>query len=83
MNAKDIMAMSEIKVRVKRTGMFQLITFTPRLVTVGNEKFAELYTKKMIDLSELKRVANELGAPVEADTLRAFPEGKGAKDFMA
>jgi hypothetical protein len=82
MNGKDIMAMSEIKVRVKRTGMLQLITFTPKLISLGNERFAELYTKKMIDISELKRIANDIGAPIEADSLRAFPEGKGAKDFL-
>ncbi|MGC8651757.1 MAG: hypothetical protein ACP5UH_00690 [Candidatus Micrarchaeia archaeon] len=82
MDVKGILARNEIKIRVKRTGMYQVLTFTVRRVPLGDTYFVELYTKKVLDISELKRVANETGLPVEAENGRAFPEGKGATDFV-
>ncbi|MGC8585936.1 MAG: hypothetical protein ACP5K5_00085 [Candidatus Micrarchaeia archaeon] len=82
MDAKDIIRKGEIKIRVNRTGMYQLLTFTVKKVPIGGSYFVELYTKKVVDLNELKRVANETGLPVEAENGRAFPDGKGASDFI-
>ncbi len=82
MDVKDIIGRNEIRIRVKRTGMYQVLTFSIKKVPLGDTYFVELYTKKVLDLSELKRVANETGLPVEAENSRAFPEGKGATDFI-
>jgi hypothetical protein len=82
MDIKDILKRNEMRIRVKRTGMYQVLTFTIRKVPIGNSYFVELYTKKIVDISELKRVADEFGIPVEAENGRAFPEGKGSADFI-
>ncbi|MDE1869165.1 MAG: hypothetical protein KGH60_04355 [Candidatus Micrarchaeota archaeon] len=69
-------------IRVKRTGMFQQMTFKIKRVDAGRDKFVELFCDRLIDMSELERVANDTGLPVEAQNGRAFPEGLGAKDFL-
>lgn len=69
-------------VKVKRAGMLQSLTFKIKKIVIGKDYFVELYVGRLIDMSELQRVANELGLPVEVENGRAFPEGKGAKDFM-
>jgi hypothetical protein len=68
--------------RVKRSGMIQSMTLTVKRVKLGDETFVELFVDRLIDMSELIRVANELGLPVEAQNGRAFPNGTGAKDFV-
>jgi hypothetical protein len=71
-----------VGIRVKRAGMFQLVTFKIKKIRLGAEEFTELHSEKVIELGELKKVAEETGLPVEAQNGRAFPEGKGAKDFV-
>ena len=71
-----------ITIRVKRAGMLQQHKFTIKKVRLGSEEFVELFSDRMIDISELKRVANETGLPVEVQNGRAFPDGLGAKDFI-
>ena len=80
--AQAIIGMGSVKIRVKRTGMFQQMTFNIKRIDAGKEKFVELFCDRLIDMSELERVANETGLPVEAQNGRAFPEGLGAKDFI-
>ncbi len=80
--ARRILAVGEIVVRVRRAGMLQLLTFRVRRVRLGNGAFAELYTDRVVDTTEVVRVANELGLPVETQNCRAFPDGMGANDFM-
>ncbi|MEM0094481.1 MAG: hypothetical protein QXF41_02330 [Candidatus Micrarchaeaceae archaeon] len=72
-----------IKIRVKRSGMFQQITFKVKRVSEANIVFTELFTERIIDTSELLRVASEIGMPVEAPNGRAFPAGTSASDFTA
>ncbi|MGC8587165.1 MAG: hypothetical protein ACP5K9_02660 [Candidatus Micrarchaeia archaeon] len=72
-----------IKIRVKRSGMYQQITFKVRKVSEANISFTELFTERQIDTSELLRVAGEIGLPVEAPNGRAFPKGTKASDFSA
>ncbi|MEM0086722.1 MAG: hypothetical protein QW774_00410 [Candidatus Micrarchaeaceae archaeon] len=72
-----------IKIRVKRSGIFQQITFNVRRVNEANIVFTELFTERIIDTSELLRVAKEIGLPVEAPNGRAFPPGTSASDFVA
>ncbi len=79
--AKEAIKAGGISIRIKRAGMLQFQTFKVRRITLGSEQFVELYLPKIVDISELHRIANEFDLPVEAENGRAFPEGKGAKDF--
>ncbi|MGC8571933.1 MAG: hypothetical protein ACP5RI_02830 [Candidatus Micrarchaeia archaeon] len=72
----------KIKIRVNRSGIYQLQTFSVKYVEFGNEQFVELFLDKVLDVKELQRVADEVGLPVESQSGRAFPKGKGAKDFL-
>jgi hypothetical protein len=81
-NAKSIIASGQARIKVKRAGMQQYQVFKVKRVKIGNAEFVELYSNRMLDASELARVANETGLPVEAEGRRAFPEGSGAKDFI-
>lgn len=80
--AMGIIRSGSVSIRIQRAGMLQFQTFKIRRVTLGKDQFVELYLPKVVDISELHRVANETGLPVEAENGTAFPEGKGAKDFM-
>lgn len=80
--AEAILSAGHARVRVKRAGMFQYMVFKVKRVRIGMGEFVELYSERMLDASELARVANETGLPVEAETHRAFPDGTGAKDFI-
>lgn len=82
LKALEIIKSGSIKVRVKRTGMIQLVTFNVKRVQLGSEMFAELYFPRVIDRSEIQRVANDIGLPVEAEGVRAMPKGMTAKDFV-
>ena len=79
--ARDIVRRGSIKIRVKRSGMLQQLTFKIKEATAGNIKYYELYTDRLVDTSELVRVAEEIGLPVEAPNGKAFPKGSGASDF--
>lgn len=81
--AARILKDGSVSVRVKRSGMFQLLTFRIKKIRLGADEFTELHSEKVIELGELKKVAEETGLPVEAQNGRAFPEGKGAKDFVS
>lgn len=80
--AMGVIKNGSISIRVKRAGMLQFQTFKIRRKTLGKDLFVELYLPKIVDISELHRIANELDLPVEAENGLAFPEGKGAKDFI-
>ncbi|MCL5093106.1 MAG: hypothetical protein M1128_01410 [Candidatus Marsarchaeota archaeon] len=62
--------------------MLQYVVFKVRRIPIGSGTFAELFLDRIIDMSELQRLANQLKLPVEAENGRAFPEGMGAKDFI-
>lgn len=79
--AKDIVRRKSIKIRVRRSGMLQQLTFEVKEATAGNIKYYELYTSRIVDTSELLRVAEEVGLPVEAPNGKAFPKGTSASDF--
>ncbi len=79
--AGDAIRRGSLKIRVVRNGMFQQLTFTVKRVQLGNVTYVELATDRQVDLSELTRVAEEFGLPVEAQNGRAFPEGTSATDF--
>ena len=79
--AQDVIRQGSIKIRVVRSGMAQQITFRVRESSYGTIKYVEIFTEKTIDLSNLSRIASEIGLPVSAQNGRAFPEGKGMADF--
>ena len=79
--AKQAIENGSIKIRVKRSGMYQQLTFHIKKADLGNTSFVELFTDRIVDTSELLRVANEVGLPVEAPNNHAFPNGTSAKDF--
>jgi len=79
--AESILKSGTLKRRINRAGMFQQMTFKVVTRTIGNIKYVVLSTERTIDLSELVKMANETGLPVEAQNGKAFPEGKSAMDF--
>ncbi|MGC8710247.1 MAG: hypothetical protein ACP5RF_01380 [Candidatus Micrarchaeia archaeon] len=80
--AKEIIVRGSIKVRVRRSGMLQQLTFSIKKVKVGDLEYVELYTNRIVDTSELLRVSEETGLPVEAPNGKAFPKGTAASDFV-
>jgi hypothetical protein len=80
--AKEIVRIGNIKMRVMRSGMFQQMTFNTRKVKSGNIEYTELFIDRIMDTSELLRLAKETGLPVESQNGRAFPEGSSASDFQ-
>lgn len=80
--AKEAMAKGSVKIRVVRNGMFQQLTFTVRRVQMGNVSYPELSTDRLVDVSELAKIAEDMGLPVEAQNGRAFPKGRSAADFF-
>ncbi|HVC58560.1 MAG TPA: hypothetical protein VND15_03745 [Candidatus Acidoferrales bacterium] len=80
--AARIVKEGTLRIKVKRAGMLQFQIFNIRKVRAGQDEFVELWLDRVIDMSELERLANELELPVETQNGRAFPEGKGAKDFI-
>ena len=63
--------------------MHQKMTFVVKKVNMGNMSYNELYIDRQIDLSELQRIAQETGLPVEAQNGKAFPKGTSASDFQS
>lgn len=80
--AKRIIKEGGTQVRVKRSGMLQMLSFKIKKVYIGKDYYVELHSERVLAFSELQRVANETQLPVEVENGRAFPEGKGAKDFL-
>jgi len=80
--AREIVKKGSIKIRVRRSGMLQQLTFKVKEAASGDIRYYELYTERLVDISELTRVAEEVGLPVEAPNGRAFPKGTGATDFL-
>jgi hypothetical protein len=80
--ARKIIRDGSIRMKVWRTGMLQFQIFKIKRVRIGQQEFTELFLDRVLDRSEIQRVANEIGLPVEAENGRAMPEGKGEKDFI-
>lgn len=81
-SAQNILKNGSVKIRVVRSGMFQQMTFTVRKVALGNIVYTELHIDRIIELSELTRISNDIGLPVEAQNGKAFPKGTSASDFQ-
>lgn len=81
-SARSALSSGSVKIRLRRDGMFQQLTFVIKKVKMGNFEYSELFTDRIIEVSELSRIANEIGLPVEAKNGRAFPEGTSTRDFQ-
>ena len=79
--AREAISRGSIKIRVVRSGMYQQLTFLVKRVKEGNITYLELFTERQVDISELKKIANDIGLPVEAPNGHAFPRGTSAIDF--
>ena len=79
--AQEVLRQGSIKLRVNRGGMFQQITFKTKIARLGNIEYSELFTDRLIELSELAKIAEEIGLPVESPNGKAFPKGTSAADF--
>ncbi len=79
--AKEILVAGSAKIRVRRSGMYQRITFTVKTAKLGSIEYNELFTNRLIEMPDLMRIAEETGLPVECPSGRAFPKGTGAADF--
>ena len=79
--AKAILRAGSAKARVNRSGIFQQITFRVMTKSSGNVMYAELFTDKQINATDLSNLANEFGLPIEAQNCTAFPKGTSAFDF--
>jgi len=80
-NASQILRQGYARIKVKRAGILQFQVFKVKRVELGENTFVELFLDRLLGMSEMLRVANETGLPVESENRRVFPEGKGAKDF--
>ena len=79
--AKEAIARGSVKMRVVRSGMFQQLTFVVKKIEMGNVSYVVLSTDRQVDVSELMKIAEEIGLPVVAQNGKAFPKGTSAGDF--
>ncbi len=71
-----------VKIRVKRSGMYQQLRFTLKIIDQPIGKVKVLETKKRVDLSELVRIADEYQLPVKDKDNLAVPTGKKLIDYL-
>ncbi len=79
--AEEALRRGSIKIRVRRSGILQQLTFRVKRVHAGNVEYVELFTERIVDTSELIRIANEVKLPIEAPNATAFPDGTSATDY--
>lgn len=78
----EALASKELNVRVKRSGMYQILIFKVVRKDTPNGKVPYLVLDRMLDLSELMRVSEEYQLPVESPVGKVFPRGKKETDFL-
>ncbi len=82
-NANQIIEKGYIEERVSISGIWQRVTFRVMRKKYGSIEYIVLHTEKLVGASDLLRIANETGLPVESPVGSAFPKGKMAEDFKA
>ena len=78
---KEAILQGSVRIRVTRGGVGQQVTFRVRQKDFAGTKYFELFTDRIIALTELENIANDVGLPVEAPNGEAFPTGTGRSDF--
>lgn len=81
-DAIEIIKNGAVKIKVKRAGMLQTLEFKVKKINIGKNYFIELFCDRIIDMSELLRIANEVDLPIETLNGRAFPRNKTITDFI-
>jgi predicted TIM-barrel fold metal-dependent hydrolase len=79
---KEALAAQEISIRVKRTGIIQVLPFKVLRRETSLGKVPYLVLDRFLDLSELMRVAEEYQLPVQSPVGKVFPRGKKETDFL-
>ncbi|VVB99472.1 Uncharacterised protein [uncultured archaeon] len=81
-NRKKVLEAGSIDIRVKRTGIYQVLTFkiVKHATPVGVVPYLTL--DKFLDLSELMRISEEYSLPVQASNGKIFPKGKKETDYL-
>jgi len=79
---REALEKGEVQIRVKRSGMFQLLPFklVRKKTSLGEAPY--LVLDRFLDMSELIRISEEYGLPVESPAGRIFPRGKKESDFL-
>ena len=78
---KEAILQGSVRIRVTRGGVGQQVTFRVRRKAVAGMNYIELFTDRIIALTELEKIADDIGLPVEAPNGEAFPTGTGRQDF--
>lgn len=76
-----VLKKGKVEIEVMRAGSRQKIEFTVEREQTPVGKVPYLTTERIIDLTELLRVAAEYDLPVKAPTGKFFPPGKKAIDY--
>ncbi len=78
---EEAIRQGSVKIKVTRGGIGQQITFKVRRKDVAGIIYFELFTDRVIALTELEKIAEEFGLPAEAPNGEAFPAGTVRSDF--
>ena len=78
---KQALLSGGIEVRVKRSGMFQVLPFKVVRHKTASGEVPCLVLEKFLDLSELMRISEEYSLPVQAMNGKIYPRGKKESDF--
>ncbi len=79
--AEEAVRQGSIKIRVTRGGNIQQVTFRVRRKDFAGVRYVELFTDRVIALTELEKIADDIGLPAEAPNGEAFPTGTARADF--
>ncbi len=79
---KEALLKGEVQIRVKRSGMFQLLPFKVVRKKTPAGEVPYLVLDRFLDMAELSRVAEEYALPVESPAGKVFPRGKKETDFL-
>ena len=82
MGRSQILKKGSVELDVMRAGMRQKIEFKVEYEGTPVGKVPYLSTERIVDLSELLRVAQENDLPVKAPSGKFFPPGKKAIDYI-
>lgn len=78
---KQILKKGVVEIEVMRAGSRQKIEFKVEREQIPTGKVPYLTTERIVDLTELLRLAAEYDIPVKAPSGKFFPPGKKAVDY--
>lgn len=78
----QIIRKGSVEIDVTRQGSRQKIEFKVEKEETPVGKVPYLVTERIVDLSELLRVASEYDLPIKAPNGKFFPPGKKATDYV-